>query len=85
MVFPPVALLVAVDVLFADVAFCANADIVLRFSAVITVTTRAVAIKLPNLRDFFIRFLTRGILFIDCCCDIYFRNVKLLNVESFIS
>ena len=85
-VFPPVALLVAVEVLFPDVAFCANADIVLRFSAVITVTTiTAVAIKLPNLRDFFIRFLTRSILFIDCCCDIYIRNVKLPNVESFIS
>ena len=80
------ALLVAVEVLFPDVAFCANADIVLRFSAAITVTTiTAVAIKLPNLRDFFIRFLTRSILFIDCCYDIYIRNVKLLNVESFIS
>ena len=61
-------------------------DIVLKFSAPTIVTTiTAVAIKLPNLRDFFIRFLIRSILFIDCCYDIYIRNVKLLNVESFIS
>jgi hypothetical protein len=79
-----VALLVAVEVLFPDVAFCANVDIVLRFSATVTTIT-AVAIKLPNLRDFSIRFLTRSILFIDCCYDIYIRNVKLLNVASFIS
>ena len=71
--------------LFPDVAFCANAELS-RFTAAISVTTiTAVAIKLPNLRDFFIRFLTRSILFIDCCYDIYIRNVKLPNVESFIS
>ena len=61
-VFPLVALLVAVDVLFPDVAFCANVDTVLKFSAAIIVTTiTAVAIRLPNLRDFSIGFLTRSI------------------------
>jgi hypothetical protein len=85
-VFPPVALLVAVDVLFPDVAFCANVDGALKFSAAITVTTiTAAAIRLPNLRDLSIMFLTRSILFIDCYYDIYNRNIKLLNIASFIS
>jgi hypothetical protein len=69
-ILPPVILPAAV-VLFPDVAFCANVDIVLKFSAaIILAATMATTIKPPNLRFFCITCFIGSILFIDWYYDI---------------
>jgi hypothetical protein len=82
-VLPPVVLPAAL-VLFTDVAFCANIEIVVKFSAAIILTaTMAATIKPPNLRVFSIAFFIRGILFIDWYHYIYNRNISSINASIF--
>jgi hypothetical protein len=88
-VLPPVILplvvLPAAVVLFPDVAFCANVDIVVKFSAAIILTaTMAATIKPPNLRVFFIACFIGSILFIDWYYDIYNRNITSSISISFV-
>jgi hypothetical protein len=87
-VFPPVVLplvvLPPVVVLFPVVAFCANVDIVVKFSAaIILAATMAVTIKPPNLSVFCIACSIGSILFIDWYYDIYNRNIGSLNPNIF--
>src|SRR2546426_4773699 len=87
-VFPPVILplvvLPPVAVLFPDVAFCANVDTVVKFSAAIILTaTMAATIKPPNLRVFSIECFIEGILFIDWYHYIYNRNISSIKPSIF--
>jgi hypothetical protein len=71
-------------VLFPDVAFCANVDIVVKFSAAIILTaTMAATIKPPNLRVFSIECFIEGILFIDWYHYIYNRNISSIKPSIF--
>jgi hypothetical protein len=82
-VLPPVVLPAAL-VLFPDVAFCANVDFVVKFSAaIILMASMAAMIKPPNLRVFFIACFIGSILFIDWYYDIYNRNISFLNPNIF--
>jgi hypothetical protein len=84
-VLPPPVVLPAALVLFPDVAFCANVDIVVKFSAAIILTaTMAATIKPPNLRVFFIACFIGSILFIDWYYDIYNRNITSSISISFV-
>jgi hypothetical protein len=81
-VLPPV-ILPPVVVLFPDVAFCANVDIVVEFSAaIILAANTAATIKPPTLRVFCITCSTQHILFKDWQYDIYVRNIYLINPIS---
>jgi hypothetical protein len=87
-VLPPVVLPLVVFpaavVLFPDVAFCANVDFVVKFSAAtILMANMAVMIKPPNLRVFFIACFIGSILFIDWYHDIYNGNISFHNPNIF--
>jgi hypothetical protein len=83
-IFPALILPLAVAVLFPDVAFCANVDNVVKFSAIITLAANTAAAIKPNLKVFCIRCLMVSILFIDLYYDIYIRNIQSVNTISFV-
>lgn len=77
-IFTAVILPLAVAVLFPDVAFCANVDKVVKFSAAITLTL------LQQSSQICIGWLMVSILFIDLYFDIYIRNMLSVNTVSFV-
>jgi hypothetical protein len=80
----PLVVLPPLVVLFTDVAFWANVDVVVKFSAaIILAATIATTIKPPNLRVFCIACFIGSILFIDWYYDIYNRNISSLNPNIF--
>lgn len=83
-IFPALILPLAVAVLFPDVAFCANVDNVVKFSAAITLAANTAAAIKPNLIVFCIGCLMVSILFIDLYNDIYIRNIQSVNAISFV-
>jgi len=83
-IFPAVILPLAVAVLFPDVAFCANVDIVAKFSVVITLAANTAEAIKPNLKVFCIACLIVSILFIDLYYDIYIRNIQFVTTKSFV-
>lgn len=83
-IFPAVILPLALAVLFPDVVFCANVDIVVKFSAAITLAASTAATIKPNLKVFCIAWLMISILFIHSYYDIYIRNIQFVNTISFV-